>query len=78
MSSTQVQANGWTAVPVSAKKIIDSLGKIEEVPSYKTQDILFPSEDKLVAEAQAFAKARLGTEAYNHSMRVFYWGKLCK
>ncbi|RFN50633.1 cyanamide hydratase [Fusarium flagelliforme] len=76
MSSTEVQANGWTAVPVSAKKIIDSVVKLQEIPPYKTQDIPFPSEDKLVAEAQAFAKARLSPEAYNHSMRVFYWGTI--
>jgi len=74
MSSIEVHANGWTAVPVSAKKIIDSVVKLQETPPYKTQDIPFPSEDKLVAEAQAFAKARLSPEAYNHSMRVFYWG----
>ncbi|CAG7557810.1 unnamed protein product [Fusarium equiseti] len=76
MSSTEVQANGWTAVPVSAKKIIDSVEKLQEIPPYKTQDIPFPSEDKLVTEAQAFAKARLSPEAYNHSMRVFYWGTI--
>jgi cyanamide hydratase len=76
MSSLEIQANGWTAVPVSAQKIIESVGKLQEVPSYTTQDIAFPSEDKLVAEAQAFAKARLSPAAYNHSMRVFYWGEL--
>lgn len=74
MSHSQVQANGWTAVPVSAKKIIDSVVNLQEVPSYKTQDIPFPSHDRLVAEAEAFVKARLSQEAYNHSIRVFYWG----
>lgn len=74
MSRSQVQANGWIAVPVSTKKILDSLVKFQEVPPYKTQDISFPSEDKLVAEAEAFVKARLSPEAYNHSIRVFYWG----
>ncbi|KAM0206396.1 hypothetical protein ACHAQD_001568 [Fusarium lateritium] len=76
MSSTEVKANGWTAVPVSAKKIVDSVEKLEEVPTYKTEDIPFPSDDKLVAEAQGFVKARLSPEAYNHSMRVFYWGTI--
>ena len=74
MSHNEVQANGWTAVPVSTKKIIDSVVELQEVPPYKTQDIPFPSEDKLVAEAEAFVKARLSPEAYNHSIRVFYWG----
>lgn len=76
MSSSEVEANGWTAVSVSAKAIIDSLGQLNEVPSYAVQDLEFPSGDTLVGEAQAFAKARLSPEAYNHSMRVFYWGEL--
>lgn len=76
MSSLEVKTNGWTAVPINAKNILDSVGKIAEVPTYKAEDIQFPSNDKLVVEAQAFAKARLSPEAYNHSMRVFYWGTL--
>lgn len=75
MSSTEIKANGWTAVSVSAKAIIDSAGRLEKVPSYTVQDIEFPSGDALVGEVQAFVKARLSPEAYNHSMRVFYWGK---
>lgn len=75
MSSTEVEANGWTAVPVSARAIVDSVGQLEKTPSYSVQDIEFPSGDTLVVEAQAFAKARLSPEAYNHSMRVYYWGE---
>ncbi|KAI7773796.1 cyanamide hydratase [Diaporthe eres] len=74
MSSTEIKANGWTAVSVSAKAIIDSAGRLEKVPSYTVQDIEFPSGDALVGEVQAFVKTRLSPEAYNHSMRVFYWG----
>ncbi|EKJ77010.1 hypothetical protein FPSE_02885 [Fusarium pseudograminearum CS3096] len=76
MSSPEVKINGWTAVPLNAKNILDSVGKLAEVPTYKAEDIKFPSNDKLVAEAQAFVKARLSPEAYNHSMRVFYWGNI--
>ncbi|KAH7349461.1 cyanamide hydratase [Plectosphaerella cucumerina] len=71
MSPSDVKANGWTAVSVSAKAIIGSVGKLQEAGSPTVQDIKFPLEDPLVVEAQAFAKARLGQEAYNHSMRVF-------
>ena len=76
MTSSDIKANGWTAVSVSAKAIIDSVGQLEKVPFYTVQDIEFPSGDGLVSEAQAFAKARLSPEAYNHSMRVYYWGKV--
>ncbi|RKL51781.1 Cyanamide hydratase [Fusarium oxysporum] len=76
MLPTEVEANGWTAVPVSAKAIKDSVGQLVPTQTYTLQDIVFPSEDKLVSEAQAFVKARLSQEAYNHSMRVFYWGSI--
>jgi cyanamide hydratase len=75
MSTSEVKANGWTAVPVSARAIVNSVTKLQDSPSYTIEDITFPSSDKLVTEAQAFVKARLGPEAYNHSMRVFYWGE---
>lgn len=75
MSSTEVKANGWTAVPVSASSIISSVGQLEKVPSYTVQEIDFPPGDALVSEAQAFVKARLSPEAFNHSMRVYYWGE---
>lgn len=75
MSSSEVKANGWTAVSVSARAIIHSVGQLESIPPSTVQDIKFPSEETLVGEAQAFAKARLSPEAYNHSMRVYYWGK---
>lgn len=74
MSPTEVEANGWTAVSVSAKEIKDSVGQLGAAQTYTVQDIVFPSEDRIVSEAQAFVKARLSPEAYNHSMRVFYWG----
>ena len=75
MSSSEIKANGWTAVSVSGRAIIDSAGQLEKVPSYTVQDIEFPSGDSLVREAQVFVKVRLSPEAYNHSMRVYCWGK---
>ena len=74
MSIDEVKANGWTAVPVSAKKIFEALGQLQTPPVILVKDVYFPSDESLVAEAQQFAKKRLSPEAYNHSMRVFYWG----
>jgi cyanamide hydratase len=70
----EVQANGWTAVPVSGKQIIEARGQISPPAPVKVEDIHFPSEDPIIVEAQSFAKQHLSLEAYNHSMRVFYWG----
>ena len=74
MSTNETQANGWTAVPVSGKKIIEARGEIPAPAPTKVEEVFFPSDNKLVKDAHFFAKQRLSPEAFNHSMRVFYWG----
>ncbi|KAJ4315045.1 hypothetical protein N0V94_006157 [Neodidymelliopsis sp. IMI 364377] len=76
MPTDEVKANGWTAVPVSAKKIFEAQSRLSAPPATRVQDVYFPSDNALVAGAQQFAKAKLSPEAYNHSMRVFYWGTI--
>jgi cyanamide hydratase len=76
--SNEVQANGWTAVPVSGKQIIEAHGPITSPVPLKLEDVYFPSEYPVVAEAQSFAKKQLSPEAYNHSMRVYYWGTVAR
>ena len=72
MSLTEIETNGWTAVPVSAKAIKNSVQQLGDNKTYTIQDITFPFENKLISDVQAFVKARFSTETYNHSMRVFY------
>ena len=48
MSINEVQANGWTAVPVDGKKIIDQLGGVKETAAIKLEEIHFPSDVPLV------------------------------
>lgn len=74
MSVDEVKANGWTAVPVSAVKIFEARGDLGDPVATEVKDVYFPSEVALVAEAQRFAQNRLSAEAFNHSMRVYYWG----
>jgi cyanamide hydratase len=76
--SNELQANGWTAVSVSGKQIIEARGPISPPDPVKVEDVHFPSEDPVIVEAQSFAKQHLSPEAYNHSMRVFYWGAATK
>ncbi|XPS93880.1 Cyanamide hydratase [Ascochyta lentis] len=76
MPVDEVKANGWTAFPISALEIFRARGKLSPPAPTTVQDVYFPSDDPLVAEAQQFAKTRLSPEAYNHSMRVFYWGNV--
>ncbi|KAF2011246.1 cyanamide hydratase [Aaosphaeria arxii CBS 175.79] len=75
MSADEVKANGWTAVSVSGKQIFEALGPLDAPSPLSIKDAGFPSDDPLVAEAQQFVRKRLSPEAFNHSMRVFYWGR---
>ena len=63
-------------MPVSGKQIIQERGPLSDAAPVKVEDIYFPSDVPLVSEAQTFAKQRLSPEAFNHSMRVYYWGTL--
>ncbi|THY07704.1 cyanamide hydratase [Aureobasidium pullulans] len=73
MSANETKTNGWTAVPVSGKQIFQTRGDISTPTPVTVADVYFPSDVALVADAQAFVKNRLSPEAFNHSMRVFYW-----
>jgi hypothetical protein len=75
MKADETHANGWTAVPVSAKKIFESLGSLSPPAADDLKDSNLPSEDPVVIGAVQFVKARLSTEAFNQSMKVFYWGE---
>jgi cyanamide hydratase len=74
--ANEVQANGWTAVPISGKQIIEARRPISPPDPVKIEDVHFPLEDPIIVEAQSFVKRQLSPEAYNHSMRVYYWGTI--
>ncbi len=73
-SSDSVAVHGWSAVPADANAIF--LGKpfLNRPTPLLVDEIKFPSEDPVVAKVQAYAKEKLPSKTFNHSMRVFYFG----
>jgi cyanamide hydratase len=71
--SGSVQQHGWTAVPRSLQKLVDSRKEMKAAQPLNIKDIKLP-ESSLVDNVQAYAKKNLSTETYNHSMRVYYYG----
>lgn len=71
-----VGLHGWTAVPVDADAIFEGKPYLNEPTPVSLSDIAWPSDDPIVAKVQEYAKEKLPIETYNHSMRVFHWGKL--
>ncbi|KAF3811618.1 Cyanamide hydratase [Colletotrichum gloeosporioides] len=74
MCQHDIEANGWTAVPVDAGKIFGDKPFLHEPAPISVQDIQFPSDDPVVAKTLTYAKERLHAQTFNHSMRVFYYG----
>ncbi|KAH6954528.1 hypothetical protein DER45DRAFT_312775 [Fusarium avenaceum] len=75
MSNNEVEQNGWTAIPVDAGKIFKNGPYINKPEYVDVKSIQFPTED-LVAKTQQHAKDNLLKQAYNHSMRVYYWSTI--
>lgn len=74
MCQHDIEANGWTAVPVDAGKIFGDKPFLHEPAPISVQDIQFPSDDPIIAKTLGYAKDRLHAQTFNHSMRVFYYG----
>ena len=71
-----IKEHGFSAVPRDAKSLFSGKYNHKPVP-VEIEDIPFPSTE-LVKKVQEYAKAKLRTETYNHSMRVYYYGKYWK
>ena len=77
MSSTvdNVALQGWTAVVRDPKVLLSGKPHINEPSPVLVKDIAFPSDDDLVVKVQEYARDKLPSQTYNHSMRVFYFGE---
>jgi cyanamide hydratase len=73
--SDPLETYGWTAVPRSQSKLLDSV-KPKPATKITTSDITVPSSP-VVQKVYEYAKAQLPEQTFNHSMRVFYYGKHC-
>lgn len=72
--SDLIEQHGFTAVPRSLEKLIaDQSTKATPTP-VSVDEIDLP-DSPLAARIQAYAKDNLPRQTYNHSMRVYYYGK---
>jgi hypothetical protein len=71
-----ISEHGWTAVPLDADAIFAGAPYLIKPVHIHAKDIKFPHDDPIVVRAQRDAQDTLPIETYNHSMRVYYWGKL--
>jgi cyanamide hydratase len=71
----ELAGNGWTAVPRSQAKVLGQLENGFEPANIKVDDIKVPDSD-VAKKTYEYAKRELPGKTFNHSMRVYYYGKL--
>ncbi|RAK96188.1 putative cyanamide hydratase [Aspergillus ibericus CBS 121593] len=76
MCHDEVKANGWTSMPANAGAIFKDLSFLERVAAIPLDEIKFPHDDPVVAKTAQYAKATLHPGTFNHSMRVYYYGRV--
>jgi len=74
MATTNKGAYGWAAVPRSLDKFIESTSSNNSKPA-SAKNISLPS-DALSKKTHDYAKEKLPSETFNHSIRVFYYGHI--
>lgn len=75
MSRTDdIKAYGLTAYPRSTASLLSSRVEPKEPHELGVDDIPLP-DSALVGKVLEYAKKELPVETFNHSMRVFYYGK---
>ncbi|KAK4902171.1 hypothetical protein LTR27_001073 [Elasticomyces elasticus] len=73
--ANSVHEHGWTAVPRSLDTLVASRKDPKPSKPVNIEDITTP-DSPLVQAVMKYAQARLPSEAFNHSMRVFYYGQV--
>jgi cyanamide hydratase len=75
--SNPIEQFGFTAVPRSLDKLIADQSSGATSKAVTVDDIELPNTP-LATSIQAYAKEHLPRQTYNHSMRVYYYGKTPK
>ena len=73
----EIEAYGWQAVPRSNAAILNMAQKFEEAPVFRFPELEQNlTQTDLTQKVEKYAKEQLPMETFNHSMRVFLYGKL--
>jgi cyanamide hydratase len=72
-----IEQFGFTAVPRSLDKLI-AIQSTKATSTPVSVDNIDLPKTPLATSIHAYAKENLPRQTYNHSMRVYYYGKICK
>jgi cyanamide hydratase len=69
-----VKAYGWTALPRKVEALLATRTDVKPPSPVLVASVPLP-DSPLARALQTYAKKELQPETFNHSMRVFYYGK---
>lgn len=75
MSSDPIKTYGWTALPRDPSIVLNGKKNVKSPAPVKVDSISLPATE-LAKAVMKYAKNELKEETFNHSMRVYYYGKL--
>jgi cyanamide hydratase len=73
IGNDKMSANGWDAVPRDFAKSLADVDKSEHAEM--TIRDAYPPSTNIATKTHEFAKDKLPEKTFNHSMRVWYYGK---
>lgn len=71
----ELRGNGWHPVPVDPSRIFGDKPYNNEPAALSIGQLTFPDQDPIVKKVYEYTKERLPTQTFNHSMRVYHYGK---
>ncbi|KAI6791083.1 cyanamide hydratase [Hortaea werneckii] len=72
--TSPIEKHGWTAVSRSLEKLLAERHDKREPWPLKVEDISLP-DGELVGKVMEYARSHLPAQTFNHSMRVFFYGR---
>ena len=69
-----VKAYGWTAMPRKVETLLSTRTDVKPPAPVSVKDVSLP-DSPLAKAVHEYAKKELAPETFNHSMRVYYYGK---
>lgn len=74
MMNDPITTHGWTARPRDVSILLTGKKNIKSPEPVKVENISLP-DTQLAKAVMEYAKQELREETFNHSMRVFYYGR---
>ena len=75
MASDPIKLYGWTALPRDPSAILNGKTNVRSPQPVTVDSVSLPNTE-LAKEVMIYARKELSEATFNHSLRVYYYGRL--